>query len=554
MNLRTYNEFDAGPRETTEVRIWGSPGCGKTTFLTRQIANAAEKFGPEEVLVTSFTKAAAAELAGRKQAIPRHRIGTLHSHCYRALESPKIAEELLDEWNKDHPDRRLSGEGGDLDEAATDQHYGGEYDEILAEINSLRARLVHTDFWPARVQEFHRRWSEWKSANGLLDYTDLLETALRDIKVAPGCPRVIIGDEAQDFSLLQLTLLRQWAKHAEYLLVAGDDDQLLYGWCGCTPDAFLNPPVPAENKRFLKQSFRVPRTIHAHAVAWVERLQQREPKEYLPRDEEGDLRRLEVGTWKNPEAVLKDAERYLAAGKSVMFLTACSYMLEPLVQVLRNAGIPFHNPYRTKRGDWNPLRAGNGTSAATRLLSFLRPREEAWGEDAAHWTGSDLRAWLAPVKSDGFLARGAKAAIERLSDEAALDVAELRRLLLPEGVESLITTVAEAEIADCIRWYYDHCLESKRKPLLFPCRVAVRRGCAALRSRPQIIVGTIHSVKGGEADAVYLFPDISSSGGREWEKGGVGRDGVVRQFYVGMTRARESLIICEPFSDLAVSI
>ena len=561
MNQQPFNEFDAGPREVTEVRIFGSPGTGKTTFLTRQIANAAEKFGPESILVASFTKAAAAELTGRKQAIPKHRIGTLHAHCYRAMEAPKIAEELIAEWNQDHPDRRLSGEGGDLDEAATEQQYGTEYDDILAQIGSLRARMIGADSWPMRAKEFFKRWCDWKHANGLMDYTDLLEVALRDVRVAPGNPQVIIGDEAQDFSLLQLTLLRQWAQCADYFLVAGDDDQLLYGWCGCTPDAFLNPPIPRENKRFLKQSFRVPRAVHAHAVAWVEQLQHREPKEYLPRDEDGEVRRLAdepptgPANWKKPEAVLGDAEKYLAAGKTVMFLTSCSYMLEPLLQVLRNAGIPHHNPYRVKRGDWNPLRAAKGNSAAGRLLAFLRPREEAWGQDASRWTGADLRAWMPPLKAEGFFSRGGKACLEHLTDEADMGIEDLAGVLRPEALQDLIARIAEAPIEDCVRWYYDRCLEAKRKPLLFPCKVAVHRGCGALREPPQIIVGTIHSVKGGQADVVYLFPDLSASAGMEWNSSDVRhRDGIIRQFYVGMSRARESLIMCTPVSDLAVPI
>ena len=57
-------------------------------------------------------------------------------------------------------------------------------------------------------------------------------------------------------------------------------------------------------------------------------------------------------------------------------------------------------------------------------------------------------------------------------------------------------------------------------------------------------MGTIHSVKGGQADVVYVFPDLSLNGhkeynGGEWEP-------VIRQFYVGVTRCKESLIICRP--------
>ena len=50
---------------TAEYRIFGPPGTGKTTNLTRQIRHAVDRFGDSSVLVTSFSKATAAELIGR---------------------------------------------------------------------------------------------------------------------------------------------------------------------------------------------------------------------------------------------------------------------------------------------------------------------------------------------------------------------------------------------------------------------------------------------------------------------------------------------------------
>jgi len=73
---------------TSEYRIFGPPGTGKTTNLSRQIRRAAERYGPESVLVTSFSRTAAAELAGRDLPISPDRIGTLHSHW---LPRPRIA-------------------------------------------------------------------------------------------------------------------------------------------------------------------------------------------------------------------------------------------------------------------------------------------------------------------------------------------------------------------------------------------------------------------------------------------------------------------------------
>jgi replication-associated recombination protein RarA len=58
-------------QDITETHIWGPPGCGKTTYVSRQVAKAAEKYGGDAVLVSSFTKAAATELAMRNLPIPQ---------------------------------------------------------------------------------------------------------------------------------------------------------------------------------------------------------------------------------------------------------------------------------------------------------------------------------------------------------------------------------------------------------------------------------------------------------------------------------------------------
>jgi hypothetical protein len=51
-------------------------------------------------------------------------------------------------------------------------------------------------------------------------------------------------------------------------------------------------------------------------------------------------------------AIIPDAVKHIEQGKTVMFLASCSYMLRPLIQVLRKQGIPFHNPYRKSNGFW----------------------------------------------------------------------------------------------------------------------------------------------------------------------------------------------------------
>ena len=77
---------------TNEYRIIGPPGTGKTRSATLHIRRAVDRFGCNSVVATSFTRAAAIELAGRDTPLDPDRIGTLHSFCFDALGKPLIAE------------------------------------------------------------------------------------------------------------------------------------------------------------------------------------------------------------------------------------------------------------------------------------------------------------------------------------------------------------------------------------------------------------------------------------------------------------------------------
>ena len=62
-----------------------------------------------------------------------------------------------------------------------------------------------------------------------MDFCDLIDTAMREIRVAPKRPDVIFADEAQDRNPMQLTLVRRWGENAQYFIVAADDDQITHG-------------------------------------------------------------------------------------------------------------------------------------------------------------------------------------------------------------------------------------------------------------------------------------------------------------------------------------
>lgn len=532
--------------QNKEFRIFGPPGTGKTTFVSKWIGQAAEKYGPEKIIVGSFTRAAAAELVGRKLPLKKDQVGTLHSHCYRILGGERpIAELHVKEWNEAHPALALSIDGADLDDEI-EGTFNTEADRIFSQLQILRAKMIPSDLWPSQVLAFSEAWEVWKGEGDLIDFTDMIDIVRRDFwHIVPGEASIGFFDEAQDFTPLELSLVRSWASWMDFVVLAGDDDQSIYSFKGASPDALLTP-LPEDQIRILAQSYRVPRLVQQYSTKWIEQIRRRQPKQYAARDFDGELRRFERGSYRNVGPLLLDAEKYLAAGKSVMFLGACSYMLDPIKQELRRIGIPFHNPFRRKRGDWNPLVAGSGTSAAMKLLNYLRPSPLYWQDKARLWTFDEFRSWASQIKAEGNFYRGAKA---RLEKEKGYNVPDFKEsdvdVFLPAMLMQYFDDDAVAEILQYRpEWLREQAAPQFAKSLEFPLRVLNKRGVDALRDPPKVIIGTIHSVKGGEADVVYLFPDVSPDGFREWMTPGDPRDNILRQFYVGFTRARESLILC----------
>jgi len=542
---------------TSEYRIFGPPGTGKTTNLTRQIRRAVERFGSDSVLITSFSRAAAAELAGRDLPVEPDRIGTLHSHCYHALGGPQIAECNVDEWNKDNPHLQITPKKkqGKLDGEETsedDSGAGKEGDQWLQELGRYRGQMLPPGAWPPALRQFAARWQAYKDAHGLLDFCDLIERCLLDVRTAPKMPSVIFADEAQDLNRMQLSLIRQWGKHTDYFIVAGDDDQTIYSFTGASPEAILGPEIPEDHKIILKQSYRVPRTVHAAANRLIRQVTRRQEKEYVPRATEGACGRI-PGTWETPEyGVLRAAMQELDHGRSVMFLAACSYMRRPLIQVLRKNAIPFHNPYRRNNGFWNPLRVGRRGSTVNRVLALLVAHPD-FGEDHREWTAGDFVLWTEWLTAKGILKHGAKAHLRNKEASQPLTIADLDAVFETAALQSLLACF-DGDHRALLHWWRIRVNGAMQNRIQFPTDIAAARGPQALLESPRVIVGTIHSVKGGEADVVVLFPDLSQAGDAAYQRYGPPRDSVIRQFYVGMTRARETLYIADRASTMAAHL
>jgi len=498
------------------------------------------------VIIASFTNAASQELVGRNLPVSDKQVGTLHSHCYRNLECPEVVYNKLGEFNDYAPQYRLSeGIKQNLDNPRETSGRETEGDKLFLKYETLRAKMLDRQAWPTSIKYFADWWESWKKDNGLIDFTDMIELNLIRGLAPPGDPHIGFFDEAQDFTKLELSLIRYWSEHMSHIVVVGDDDQNLYEFKGALPEAFMDPPLPDENVSVLNQSYRVPRKVQIKAERWIKQVDNRKDKEYKPRDYDGEILRLKSGNYKNPIPMLEHMKQYLDQDKEVMILTSCGYMLKPTLSELKKRGLPFHNPYNRNRNDWNPLHfSGRGTSSADKVLAFFRLSREVYGDNARLWSINDLRKWFPLIRSKGNLVRGAKSKLKDLHDELEeerydeLTVSNLLEFFEPEALDNALDQNFD--------WFMENMLESKKTGSMDLIENMVRKNNPEIiKKKPQIKTGTIHSVKGGEAEVVYLFPDLSWSGMQEYSNSKT-KDRVVRQFYVGMTRASQSLITCSP--------
>jgi superfamily I DNA/RNA helicase len=544
------------------LRVWGPPGTGKTTYLAERVRKTVAEHGPDALLLASFSTTAAKEIGSRFASDGAgirpadSMIGTLHSHAYRSLGHPPVAldPKVLADWNatatpelRITPDtRRSGGTSGDSGALSVAPELARTGDELIGALDRMRASCLPPEDWPLGVREFGRRWRDWKrGAGGAVDYTDMIEYALeaaREGVPAPGRPSYLIVDEAQDMTPLEVALALEWGRLAERLVLGMDDDQAINQWRGGDPEPLLALTGEHVSDHVLDRSYRVPEAVRLVAERWVRRLSRRRPKIYHSRlDEAGEvvpgIAYRVPQTLGDPELVQKVMAE-TEAGRTVMIIASCNYMLEGLIENLRAVGLPFHNPFRPGEQRWNPLGAptqDGALSTAERVARYLAVNDR-------EWTGADVQAWSGLVKlADAGMVRGAKAMIGRFAPNDPVPFEQIAALFATEEALELATEPDLAFLEQAL-------LKAKVDVVRYPLQLARNYGAAALEQRPQVVIGTIHSVKGAAADVVYVCPDVSAAAARNMQVR-TGTDEAIRLFYVAMTRAYAELRVLAPTTN-----
>lgn len=494
--------------------ILGPPGCGKTTrsldIVERELAAGV---APNRIAYISFTKKAIEEAIGRamtrfnykKEDLPYFR--TLHSLCYLRLglrRTDVMARANLVELGEilgyKFSARNITPE----DSFPSDAGIG---DRLLFIDGLARNRCVTLEEqWHAindsgldlfAIKRVHDSLRAYKTTHGLYDYTDMLERVV-DEKVAVSIDVVVI-DEAQDLSRLQWEACRILFSSAQRVYIAGDDDQAIYRWAGADVRQFL---ALEGQREVLGQSYRLPRSVHALACGVIASVSKRFDKQWAARDEDGSVERL-------PHI---DVAKFDNNG-TTMILARNGYLLNDAEAMLRKSG----RVYATRYGE---------SSVVTDHYIAIRAWERMRKGGTAG--GHEVSLIYSCLRVGTGIARGRKSA-EQLDASSQYSIDELRKT---HGLLAQDTIWHDAldGIALNTREYY----------------LTILRGGGKLNETPCIRISTIHGAKGGEADNVVLLTSMAQRTYRQYQEE---PDDEQRVFYVGMTRAKQRLILVDANND-----
>ncbi|MEK7207697.1 MAG: DNA helicase II [Pseudomonadota bacterium] len=276
----------AGP-----LLILAGAGSGKTRVLTHRVAwlVGVEGISPHSILAVTFTNKAAAEMRGRIEGmlaapVGGMWIGTFHGLSHRLLRThwreanlPQ-AFQILDSEDQLRVIKRLM-KGLNLDEAywppkqamwfINGHKEEGRRPKDLGDANDPTQRELRR-VYAAYEEACHR--------SGLVDFAELLLRSyelLRDNEAMRAHYqarfRHVLVDEFQDTNRIQYAWLRLFVGPERNLFIVGDDDQSIYGWRGAKVENILKFENDYTGTRTirLEQNYRSTGTILKAANAVI---------------------------------------------------------------------------------------------------------------------------------------------------------------------------------------------------------------------------------------------------------------------------------------------
>ena len=314
--------------------LFAVPGSGKTTALVARIGYliASGKARPGELLILTFTRAAAEDMAKKYNAMFHPAAGaaqptfrTIHSFCCtEILPRLKSAGTSFPDYclgsvivtvDKDgkRQERTYTGRSVAryLLKCSRVPNYNDEtvQDAFLNVITAIRNRMLQPADYAQQWAKIGKRkftvssilsaYEDTLAALDCMDFDDMLRYSYEGLQIHPEIARQVTEryrywfiDEAQDDSLLQNRLLGLLTDRASNLMMIGDDDQSIYSFRGAAPELLLDYGKQKDTETFaLSENRRSDRRIVSVMQEFIRGNHARRDKEMYPAArEEGSIR------------------------------------------------------------------------------------------------------------------------------------------------------------------------------------------------------------------------------------------------------------------------
>ena len=592
-------QWEAVSASDPAIAVIAGPGTGKTRTLVCRIAYLVEQCGvkPSHITAVTFTNKAAREMRtrleqpfGNKGTARAMTIGTFHSLCLQILSRDRDKVTVIDEYTA----------LGILEEILKSRKIKASPREVLRGISLLKSGgALPGDGQETNITaEVYDLYCSLLAGYGALDYDDLLLEVLKEYQEggredAEGTSREnpfthLLVDEFQDINQVQYRLIKEWARNSESVFIIGDPDQSIYGFRGSDARCFeqFKKDFPNTRQVELTRNYRSTPEILSCAQEVISRGTSggTAPVLEAQRKSGAKIRLLEAGDgFTEALFVAKEINRLvggidmldtqsLAAPRGkrpaplhprgfsdIALLYRTNRQAELLEQCLGKEGIPYLVAGREDFLGEKPVRE------AVAFFRFLLAPEDLVSLRVCLKKEDSLKENLRQQVLEGYAAAekslpSLAGIMERLLQPAGMPES-LRKLMdLAEKYEPMVHIRKPGELLDS--WIQDNGLEENKSmerllniavlhedmPSLINNLIlgresdVVRRGSKGYSS-DAVSLMTFHGAKGLEFPIVFLcgvnegmLPLKSSRRESDPEE-------ERRLFYVGMTRARDELIL-----------
>lgn len=567
--------------------VLAGPGSGKTLVITRRVEYLIKKYGvrPEQILVITFTKAAAKEMRERFAKITKDdrfpvTFGTFHGIYYGILKWAyrMNASNIFSEEEKMMLLREVIA-GMELEIEDEKEFLQGIASEI-GQIKNNRLSLGEYESSNCSDQMFRQIYEEYERRRKLLkkiDFDDMLVLCYELFQKRPDILQMwqkkfqyILIDEFQDINQVQYDVIRMLALPENNLFIVGDDDQSIYRFRGARPEIMLgfSKDYPNAKSIILDVNYRSTKAVVSAARRVIERNKNRYQKEIITVNEQGDNVHIQEVRHPVEEShyVREQIAKAVAAGTEPSQI-AVLYRTNTEPRALVETFMEYHIPFQMKehlpnlyehfigrdfqaymrmalggrdRGDFlmimnRPNRYIGRDSVDRGEISFENLRkyymEKDWMVDRIDQLEVDLKviSRMTPYAAIQYIRKS-------VGYDLFLNEYAIKRKMKLEDLQELIREMEErAKEFKTIEEWFAH-IEKYTEELRLQ---AVTR----TENRNAVSLMTFHAAKGLEYDTVFIIganEDVTPYKKAELPEE---MEEERRMFYVAMTRAKKHLTI-----------